>query len=447
MADPRSIAFAVLRRVEEQAAFANLALDAELSHAGTIDPRDAALATELAYGVLRRRIALDRALAPLARGGIASLEPKVLDLLRIGAYQLLFTRVPPHAAVGETVSTARQVGLARASGLVNAVLRRLAREGAPPPPDPADDPVGALEVRGSLPRWMAERLVERLGIEEALAFAEAIDRPAAPTVRRNATRITREDLQQTLAREAPGARIAPTPRSPDGLLVEGGGSLARLPSFASGLFSQQDEAAQLVGLLCGDVEGARVLDACAAPGGKSCHLAERGAARVIAMDVHERKARRIGDEARRLGLEAVHPLAGDATRPLPDEAKGPFDLVLVDAPCSALGTLRRHPELRWRRTPEDVERMVRTQAQILDNVAGALRPGGVLVYAVCSILPEEGEAQVRAFLERQGGAFEPAPLDPAPDWTDAGWRLETWPQRQGIDGFYGARLRRVGEKS
>ncbi|WP_373047059.1 16S rRNA (cytosine(967)-C(5))-methyltransferase RsmB [Vulgatibacter sp.] len=444
MSDARAIAYAVLRRVEEQDAFANLALDAELSSAGVLDPRDAALATELAYGVLRRRVALDRALSPLVKGGLAGLEDRVRDLLRLGAYQLLYTRIPPHAAVGETVNTARRVGLARAAGLINAVLRRLGREGAPALPDPASDPLGALEVQGSLPRWLAERLLSRLGIEEALAFAAAIDQPAPPTLRVNRKRTTRETLEARLATEAAGARISRTPLAEDGLLVEGGGSLARLPAFAEGLFSQQDEAAQLVGELCGPAAGARVLDACAAPGGKSCHLAERGAGEVISVDVHERKARRIGDEARRLGLDGiVRPLGADASKPLPAAAKGPFDLVLVDAPCSALGTLRRHPELRYRRTPEDVARMVETQALILDNVATEVRPGGILVYAVCSILPEEGPDQVRAFLERQGGAFVKAPLEPAPGWSEGGWILDAWPQRQGIDGFYAARLRRT----
>ena len=262
MSDARAIAYAVLRRVEEQAAFANLALDAELSQAGVLDPRDAALATELSYGVLRRRGALDRALAPLVKGGdLEALEPKVVDLLRLGAYQLLYTRVPPHAAVGETVNTARNVGLARASGLINAVLRRLGREGAPALPDPGHDPLGALEVQGSLPRWLAKKLLERLGVEEELRFATAIDKPAPPTARATRTRITRDELAERLAQEAPGARIQPTPLSSDGLVVEGAGSLSRLPSFAACLFAQQAEAAQLVGLLCAPPPGAHVLDA------------------------------------------------------------------------------------------------------------------------------------------------------------------------------------------
>lgn len=443
MSDPRAIALAVLRRVDKEAAFANLALDAELSSAGRIDPRDAALATELSYGVLRKQVALDRALSPLVKGGIESLQPQVRELLRLGAYQLLHTRIPPHAAVGETVNAARATGMARASGLVNAVLRRLAREGAPPAPSLEGDPVGYLEVQASLPRWMAERVLARLGAEEAAAFAEAIDRPAPPTVRVNVARVGRDELAATLAAEAPGARISPCALSPDGLVVEGAGSLPRLPSFRAGLFSQQDEAAQLVVRLAGPVAGKRVLDACAAPGGKSCHLAELGAAEVISLDVHERKARRIADEAARLGLTQIHPMAADASAPLPEKAQGPFDVVLVDAPCSAVGTLRRHPELRYRRTPEDVERMAETQGKILDNIAGQVRVGGILVYAVCSFLPEEGPEQVRAFLERQGGRFAPAPLDPAPAWTEGGWILESWPHRQGIDGFYAARMIRV----
>lgn len=439
--DPRDIALRVLRRVEKDAAFANLALDAELAAVGRIDPRDAALATELVYGVLRRRGALDRALTPLVKQPLPKLEPAVLDLLRLGAYQLLFTRVPAHAAVGETVAASKRAGLERAAGLLNAVLRRLVREGAPPPPDRSADPLAALEIEASLPRWLAERLLAVLGPEEVFAFADAIDGPAAPTLRVNGSRIGVEALEARLLEEAPGIELAKGTHAPHALRAQGGGSLTRLPSFAEGLFSLQDEAAQLVGLLAAPEEGSRILDACAAPGGKSCHLAELGAAEVISLDIHPRKARRIAEEAGRLGLSAILPMAADAGAPLPPEARGPFDLVLVDAPCSGLGTLQRHPELRYRRRPEDVARMVQGQARILDNVAASVRPGGILVYAVCSPLPEEGLQQVEAFLARHPDSFEPAPLDPAPPWTRDGWILETWPHRQGMDGFFAARLR------
>ncbi|AKU92786.1 16S rRNA (cytosine(967)-C(5))-methyltransferase RsmB [Vulgatibacter incomptus] len=440
MSDPRAIALSVLHRVRKDAAFANLALDAELSSAGRIDPRDAALATELAYGVLRRRSALDRALSPLVKQPLPKLEPQVLELLRLGAYQLLYTRVPPHAAVGETVSTARRAGLERAAGLVNAVLRRLSQQGAPPPLDRQAAPLEALQVEASIPEWLAMALLKRLGADEAFELAEAIDRPAPPTIRRNRLRIDRDALVARLEEEAPGAEITAGAYSPDALRIEGAGPLPRLAAFRDGLFSQQDEAAQLVTLLADPQPGAKVLDACAAPGGKSCHLAELGAASVTSLDVHERKVRRIGEEAARLGLSVIRTIAADAGAPLPPEVGGPFDLVLVDAPCTGLGTLRRHPELRYRRGPDDVARMVAGQARILDNIASSVRVGGILVYAVCSFLHEEGRGQVDAFLERHRGRFEPAPLEPRPTWSPDGWTLETWPHRGGMDGFFAARL-------
>ena len=433
---PRLVALRVLERVENDGAFANLALDSACADAG-LSPRDAALATELTYGVLRRRNALDRALAPFIRSGWQSLEPEVRDVLRLGAYQILYTRIPDHAAVTETVNVAKRAGLYRAAGLVNAVLRRLAEQGPPPPLDPEKEPRQWLEVEGSLPPWLAERLLEILGPKEAVAFVEAIHRPPRAAIRANVRRIGREALRRMLAAQIPDAAIEPSAWAPAGLLVERGGSLSRTEAFEKGLFSLQDEAAQLVVHLCGDVQGMRVLDCCAAPGGKSCHLAELGAREVVAMDRNPRKAKRIEEEARRLGLDAIAVEVGDATVAMP---KGKFDLVLVDAPCTSVGTLRRHPELRYRLQPEDVVRLVETQAKILDTAAGAVRRGGLLVYAVCSFLPEEGERQIRALLDRHP-RFEPAPPEPAPGWAREGWILETWPHRHGMDAFFAARLR------
>lgn len=433
---PRLVALRVLERVEHDGAFANLALDAACSDAG-LEPRDAALATELTYGLLRRRNALDRALAPFIRSGWQSLEPEVKNVLRLGAYQLLHTRIPPHAAVAETVAVAKRAGLFRVAGLVNAVLRRLAAQGAPPPLDPRANPLEWLEVEGSLPTWLAERLLAILGPDEAVAFVEAIHQPARASLRANVRRNGRQALRQRLEEEIPEATIEPSAWAPQGLLVDRGGSLPRLPSFREGLFSLQDEAAQLVVHLAGDVAGLRALDCCAAPGGKSCHLAELGAKEIVSMDRNARKVRRIQEEAERLGLEAIEAVEGDATVAMP---RGKYDLVLVDAPCSALGTLRRHPEIRYRVEPEDVERMAATQAKILDQAATAVRRDGILVYAVCTFLPEEGEQQVAAFLERHP-RFEPAPLDAAPPWAEEGWKLRTWPHRDAMDAFFAARLR------
>lgn len=435
----RGVALQALGRVERDGAFANLALDTACSDAG-LSPRDAALATELTYGLLRRRASLDAALAPWVRSGWGSLEPEVRDLLRLGAYQILHTRIPPHAAVAETVATAKQAGLFRVAGLVNAVLRRVVEHGAPPAPDPVAEPKPWLEREGSLSPWLADALLARLGAPEAVRFVEAIQRPAPASLRVNLRRATRDEALERLRREAPQATLRPSEASPAGVLVEGGGSLPRLPSFAEGLVSLQDEAAQLVGLLAGPVEGLRVLDTCAAPGGKSCHLAERGAREVVAMDRNARKVRRIDEEIRRVGVDdVVAPRVGDATEPLPG---GLYDLVLVDAPCSALGTLRRHPELRYRRAAEDVERMAGIQTRILDRAADAVVPGGTLVYAVCTFTEAEGPHQIEAFLQRHGDRFEPAPLDAPLVGLVDGWKLETWPQHHDMDAFFAARLRR-----
>lgn len=435
-ASPRLVALRVLERVEHEGAFANLALDGACADAG-LSPRDAALATELTYGLLRRRNALDRALAPFIRSGWQSLEPQVRNVLRLGAYQLLYTRIPPHAAVAETVNLTKRAGLFRVSGLVNAVLRRLASQGPPPPLEAAEDPKAWLELEGSLPGWMAERLLETLGAEEAVAFVEAINRPAPASLRANVRRIGRDALHRRLEEEIPGAAIRPSNWTPGGLLVERGGSLPRLPAFQEGLFSLQDEAAQLVVHLAGDLVGKRVLDCCAAPGGKSCHMAELGAKEVVSMDRNARKVRRIEEEAARLGLEAIETVVGDATEAMP---KGKYDLVLVDAPCTALGTLRRHPELRYRIEPEDVERLARVQSAILDRATTSVKRGGILIYAVCTFTREEGPEQVRTFLERHP-RFEPAPLEAAPPWAEEGWRIRTWPHREGMDAFFAARLR------
>lgn len=433
---PRLVALRVLERVEHEGAFANLALDAACTDA-ELSPRDAALATELTYGLLRRRNVLDRALAPFIRSGWQSLEPQVRNVLRLGAYQLLYTRIPPHAAVAETVNAAKRAGLYRVAGLVNAVLRRLAAQGPPPPLDPKADPKAWLELEGSLPDWVAESLLDALGPEEAVAFVEAINRPAKASLRVNVRRVGREALRRRLEEELPDATIEPSAWAPAGLLVERGGSLPRHPAFEEGLFSLQDEAAQLVVHLAGDVAGLRVLDCCAAPGGKSCHLAELGAKEVVAMDRNTRKVRRIEEEAARLGLETIEAEVGDATVAMP---KGKYDLVLVDAPCSALGTLRRHPEVRYRVEREDVERLAKTQAQILDRAAEAVKRGGILIYAVCTFTREEGPEQVEAFLARNP-RFEPAPLEAATPWAEEGWRLRTWPHREGMDAFFAARLR------
>jgi 16S rRNA (cytosine967-C5)-methyltransferase len=434
----RDIAFQVLRRVEEGGAFASRALDAALASAGALDPREAGLATELVYGTLRRALSLDAALAPCSRRPLHQVDPAARVALRMGAYQLLFLRTPPHAAVGEAVALLKRVDHGRAAGFVNAVLRALARDPRLPEPPPlAADPAGHLAVAESLPRWLAEEWVAWLGPEEALELARAMNQPAPLSVRSP----RRDELLARL--RAAGLEAAPAARSPSGLLLRGGSVQALARAAGDCPFQVQDEGAQLATLFAaGDLAGsrARVLDACAAPGGKAFHLAELLApgSEVVAVEIHPRKAEALEREAEARGL-AVRVVCADAARPLPGVEPGSFDAVLVDAPCAGLGTLRRHPELKLRRRAEDLPRFAALQASILENAIRYARPGAPVTYAVCSLSRAEGPGLAAAFLEKGLRRAPPPPGLPADACSPEG-DLLVLPHRHGADGFYGARL-------
>ncbi len=436
----RIVAFEVLLRVDAGGAYASRALDAALAQARGLDPREAGLATELVYGTLRRALSLDAALAPHSRRPLAELDPAARVALRLGAYQLLHLGTPAHAAVGETVALAKRAEHGRAAGYVNAVLRALARAPATAAPPPlASDPAGYVAVAEGLPRWLADEWVAWFGPAEALALARAMNAPAPLCVRS-----PDRDALLVRARSA-GLDAAPAPRSPDGIVLAGA-SVADLARAAAGLpFQVQDEAAQLVTLFAaGELRGrrARVLDACAAPGGKTFHLAEILApgSEVVALEIHPRKADELAREATRRRL-AVRVVCADAARPVPGLEEGSFDAVLVDAPCAGLGTLRRHPELKLRRTREDLARMARLQMEILGATARYARPGAPVTYSVCSLSRAEGP-EVCAAVRAEGFGRAPAPVGfPADVLTPEG-DLLTLPHRHGTDGFYACRLAR-----
>jgi 16S rRNA (cytosine967-C5)-methyltransferase len=443
----RRLAAEVLLRVEQGGAFANLALDGALRSAGVLEPREAALCTELTYGTLRWQLELDRAIAAHSARPPAELDAPLRAALRIAAFELLHhPRVPARAAVDQGVELVRELGLARAAGYANAVLRRLSETRAPPPaPSKEADPIGHIAATTAHPRWLIERWARWLGAGEAEKLAAANQRQAAAVVRAARRRATREQVQEALRKS--GIESEPGRYSPDALVLAPGAPPALdIDGHEQGLFQAQDEAAQLVSLYAAPPAGASVLDACAAPGGKACHLAELGAGSVLAVDLHARKARNIEEAASRLGLAEVRALAGDATLPLPGE--GPFDLALVDAPCSGLGTLRRHPEVKLRRTPEDVDRVAALQARLLAQVSRSVKPGGLLVYAVCTLTPEESDEQVERFLAANPDFH---PERPPPGWAlpaadadclDEQGRLRIFPHRTGTDGFFAVRLRK-----
>ena len=436
----RDIAFKVLLDVERADAFLNVALDTALRSEGVLPRQESGLATELAYGVARRRLTLDAALQAHADRPLEKLETMVHVALRLGAYQLLFLdRVPAHAAVGETVNLMKKNGLTRASGFVNAILRKISQDKEIPLPE---EPLSRLSVQESHPRWLVARWAKRFGLEEASALCAADNVQAKVTARVNLTRASRDEVIAQLA--TAGVVGTPSALSPLGLTLEDAGAIAALEPFRSGLFQIQDEAAQLVSLMTGVKPGMRILDACAAPGGKTCHLAEQlqGHGEIVAVDLHERKLERLREESKRLGVdERIKTLAADAGEKLPYLDEASFDLILLDAPCSGLGTLRRHPELRYRREESDVARLAELQRGLAKNVMRYLKKGGTLTFAVCSPEPEEGELQIAA-LESLGLRHLPPAL---PEEILSRVRapkggIATFPHRHGTDGFFAARF-------
>jgi 16S rRNA (cytosine967-C5)-methyltransferase len=361
----------------------------------------------------------------------------------VGAYQVLFLRVPAHAAVDDAVEAVKRARGPRLAGFVNAVLRRLAHAGAPPFPPLDADPAAHLELAGSAPPWLVRAALQRFPPEEAGAFLDALNRPAPLWVRVNTRRIQPDALELRLGRERSGLTAHRSPLYAEALRLSGAGDLTRLPAFAEGLFTAQDLGAQLAARLCDPQPGERILDACAGVGGKATHLQElaRGGAQIDAADQSSRKLELCADTARRLGAEGIRPLACDLTDPRAPLA-AVYDRVLLDAPCSGLGVLRRHPEAKWR-TPPDLHALGALQERIWRALAPRLRVGGVLVYSVCTFTDEEGPAHL-AGLTSAGFRVEP-PSDPGlRDLVDAAGAVRTWPHRHDADAFYLVRLRRVG---
>jgi 16S rRNA (cytosine967-C5)-methyltransferase len=435
----RRAAFGVLRRVEEEGAFAAPLL-ANLSPG--LSAEDRGLAYELTLGVLRRQLWLDRVVEHFSGRKAGKLDAPVRLALRMGLFQLRFlARVPAHAAVNESVQLARAEGFRSAASFVNAVLRRATRE---PDFDPAagiEDPLERIAIATSHPPKLIRRWAAAFGAEEAAGFADANNDPAPAAFRVNTLKSDPESLVEKLRAE--GLSLTPSRVAPGAWRVEGGaGAGALLRGLASeGLVYMQDEASQLVAHVLGAAPGERVLDACAAPGSKTTHLAAlaEGRALVVAGDLHEHRLRVVAETCARLGVEGVSLAALDAEAALPFAAET-FDRVLVDAPCTGTGTLRHNPEIRWRLSPENFRELPAVQGRILAEAARVLRRGGRLVYSTCSVEREENEEVVAAFL-RSHPDFKQVEAAPAPSHIllpDGAAR--TWPHRDDVDGFYVAAL-------
>ena len=431
--------------MEEDGSYADALLGHQLS-SGSLAPRDQALVTRLVYGTIAWQGYLDHIIAAFSRRPPQALDAPVRVLLRMALFQTcLLTRVPEFAAVNTAVELVKGFRGGAAAGLVNAVLRRATAEWQQVQvPSATEDPAGHLATRLSHPRWLVERWLAYYGFKDTEALLRADNEPAPTVLRVNRCKIERAELLVRL--HDAGCAAEPTTYSPVGIRVEHAGPPERIAGYAEGLFSLQGEASQLVSLVAAPLPAGRVLDACAAPGGKTTHLAElmdnRG--EIIALDIHAAGVDRIARMGQRLGVSIVQATVADALTWRP--ASDGFDCVLVDAPCSGLGTLRQHPEVRWRRTAADITGLARLQAQLLRHVAEYVRFGGTLVYATCTLSAEENDDVLATFLhERPDFSIEDPSLllpESARPLIGADGILRTFPHHHGLDGFFAARLKR-----
>ncbi|SFU56919.1 16S rRNA (cytosine(967)-C(5))-methyltransferase RsmB [Alicyclobacillus macrosporangiidus] len=452
----RSVALRVLLDIETDGKYANLALQQAFRNAA-LDDRDKALCTELVYGTVQRRRSLDALLAPYCARPLDDLDRRVLTILRMTVYQLAYlTRVPAYAALNDAVNLCKRTA-PRAAGFVNGVLRaftrdqRSAAERLEEAARAASAWADAVGIRHSYPSWIADALAASLGRERAEAVLAACNDPPLLSLRVNPRRATRDEVLQTL-REA-GIPASPSQVSEWGIRLGRGVDVEAWPPYRQGAVSVQDEASMLIAPLLKPARCASVMDLCAGLGTKTTQIAEHlpDGARVMACDIHAHKLRLLQESARRLGVDGrVEVVLSDA-RALPGrpELLGRFDAVLLDAPCSGLGVLRRRPDIRWRRRPEDTAALARLQRELLDAAAALVRPGGVIVYATCTLTRQENDELVAAAVADAGGRL--AVEDVRPDLPAAvaarvslgsagAWVTPEW---FGTDGFFMARLRRT----
>lgn len=444
----RALAVQILRRIEEEKAYANLFMQKAL--AVLSDPRERQLTTLLVNGTLKNRLTLDYALRRHLRKPLGELPHEVRWILRVSAFQILYLeRIPQAAAINEGVELTKR-GQRKYTPLVNSVLRRVGEDGWDFPwPDKEKEPVRYLSLRYSHPEWMVKRWLKRYGLADTEALCQVNNEPAPIWIRTNTLKISPANLQVRLTGE--GVKVIPGERVPESLLIEDFGDMEKLSGFEEGLFTVQDESSQLVAHVLNPQPGQRVLDACGAPGGKTTHLAQKmeNQGEILAFDIHPHKVALINDLARRLGITIIKAQAGDA-RELPGVMDKSCHKVLVDAPCSGLGVLRRRADMRWHKEEKEISELPRLQLAILERAAQTVAPGGELVYSTCTIEPEENFEVVKAFRAKHPDFLPvnlaeelPFSLTSEQDLKQAQkgfWQI--LPHKHGMDGFFLAKFRR-----
>ncbi|MEW6172174.1 MAG: 16S rRNA (cytosine(967)-C(5))-methyltransferase RsmB [Bacillota bacterium] len=444
----RELAVKVLHAVETNEAYANIAVDRIMEKYRPEGP-ERALLTELCYGTLRRLNTIDWVLGKYVKKPLNKQNTWVRNILRTAVYQITYLeRIPEAAACDEAVKLGKKYA-PRQAGFINAVLRRFIREKEKLAfPELNENPVEHIALTYSHPAWLIELWLNELGIEKTILACKADNLPPGTTIRTNLLQTSREDLLKSLQNEE-GLSAAPTRYAPEGITVQGFQNLSSLKTFQDGFFFVQDESSMLAAHALKPAQGAFVLDACGAPGGKATHLAELmgDTGRIIVADTHANRLRLVDDNRRRLGLKSIQTLRCDA-RKLWERFAGVADCVLVDAPCSGLGVLRRKPDIKWRKQPEDIPRMAVLQREILQSAAACVREEGVLVYSTCTLSDRENLSQISDFTAQNTDfilenlcPFLPPELDI--DGTMGKGYLQLMPY-QGMDGFFIARLRRKG---
>jgi 16S rRNA (cytosine967-C5)-methyltransferase len=442
---PRDLALMVLNGLSHRSIFSGQYLDDVFQRNTHLGNRDKAFISNLVQGVLRWQLRLDWIIGEAADFPIKKITPPILNILRMALYQIFFLdRVPESAAVNEAVNRSKAYGARHLVAFVNGILRRICRQKDKIPfPDPKKHRVHYLSVFHSYPQWLVKKWIKELGIEFTERLLSAGNRIPVFIVRTNTLKLDCPDLIKHLAEEGISGR--PTCYSPEGVLVEGiKGRADELSSFRRGLFQVQDEAAQITSHLIAPEPGETILDICAGLGGKTTHLAaltgEMG--RVLALDISHRKLIKLGKNSQRLGIGNINTLVADASGSLSSLFRFKFDKIMVDAPCSGLGVISRHPDGKWNRDEKDITRLALQQKTMINEAASILRKGGRMLYVTCTISEEENEGVVKSCLESHSDLFLENIKDHIPEWgldlIDNQGFLKTYPHIHHMDGFFGA---------
>ncbi len=436
----REIALKVIHEVHAKGAYANVSLARELAK-HDLEERDRRFATELVYGTVKAGATLDWILGRFVSRPLDKVAPIILDILRLGVYQLQFlTKIPPSAACNQSVELAKKYGHRGTANFVNGVLRNIVRQ-SEKLAYPADESAEAIALRYCHPRWLVERWLAQFGREATMRLCAFNNSTPPLTIRTNTLKTSRDALEKTLAAE--GVTFARSSLAPEGLLCTEYPSLHRLRSLKEGLFQVQDESSMLAAHILAPAPGEFIIDACSAPGGKATHIAAlmKNRGRILANDIYAHKLALVEENAARLGVSILETALGDAAS-LGEKYPRAADRVLVDAPCSGLGVLRRKPDLRWNKELRQLAAISALQLDILHDICGAVRPGGVLVYSTCSIDPEENDAVIEKFLALHEEFYLEDAAEFLPLTKKAGKTLHFYPQADGTDGFFIARMKR-----